>query len=125
MDLRFTDEDEAFRREVRGWLEANLVGEFAELRGAGGSGKEHEAFEGRLAWERHLADAGWTCIGWPKEHGGRAASVTQQVVFHEEYAKAEAPARVGIFGEGLLGPTVIVFGSDEQRRRFLPPIVRA
>ena len=125
MDLRFSEEDEAFRAEVRDWLSDNLTGEFADARGIGGPGSEHEGFDVRQAWERRLAEGGWTCIGWPKEHGGRGATLTQQVVFHEEYARAEAPARVGIFGEGLLGPTVIAFGSDEQQRRFLPPIVRA
>ncbi|TMK89388.1 MAG: acyl-CoA dehydrogenase [Actinobacteria bacterium] len=126
MDLRFSDEDEAFRREVRDWLETNLTGEFAEARGLGGPGREeNEGFEVRLAWERRLAADGWTCVGWPKQYGGRGASLTQQVVFHEEYARAEAPARVGIFGEGLIGPTIIAFGTDEQRQRFLPPIVNA
>jgi alkylation response protein AidB-like acyl-CoA dehydrogenase len=126
MDLRFSDEDEAFRGEIRDWLETNLTGEFANARGIGGPGREeNEGFGVRLAWERHLAADGWTCIGWPKEYGGRGASLTQQVVFHEEYARAEAPGRVGIFGEGLIGPTIIAFGNDEQRRRFLPPIVNA
>ncbi|HEX6310191.1 MAG TPA: acyl-CoA dehydrogenase family protein [Acidimicrobiia bacterium] len=124
MDLRFTAEDEAFRAEIRAWLEEHLQGEFASLRGVGGPGDEHEAFEERLAWERILGAAGWTCVGWPKEHGGRGASLHQQVIFSEEYARAQAPARVGIVGEGLLGPTVIGFGTPEQQRRFLPPIVR-
>jgi alkylation response protein AidB-like acyl-CoA dehydrogenase len=124
VDLRFTPEDEAFRAEVRQWLTDNLTGEFADLRGRGGPGDEHEAFEGRLEWERALGAAGWTCVGWPKEHGGRGASLHQQVIFYEEYARARAPARVGIVGEGLLGPTVIAFGTLEQQQRFLPPIVR-
>src|SRR5437879_10196327 len=125
MDLRFSAEDQSFRREVRDWFEDNLTGEFAEARGLGGPGSEHEGFEVRLAWERRLAEGGWTCIGWPKEHGGRGATLTQQVVFHEEYARSRAPARVGVFGEDLIGATIIAFGSDEQRRRFLPPIVAA
>ncbi|TDB84146.1 acyl-CoA dehydrogenase [Actinomadura sp. KC216] len=115
--------DRAFRAEVRGWLRANLAGEFAHARGLGGPGREHEAFEERLAWERHMAAAGWTCVGWPEEHGGRGATVRQQVIFNEEYALAGAPARVGHIGENLLGPTIIAFGTDEQRARFLPPIV--
>ncbi|WP_067476444.1 acyl-CoA dehydrogenase family protein [Actinomadura hibisca] len=115
--------DRAFRAEVRAWLEDNLSGAFAHARGLGGPGREHEAFEERLAWERHLAAAGWTCVGWPEEFGGRGASVEQQVIFHEEYALADAPARVGHIGENLLGPTVIAFGTPEQRARFLPPIV--
>ncbi|SRR5579884_1209817 len=120
-----TLDDEAFRAEIRNWLEANLVGEFAELRGAGGPGAEHERFEGRLAWERHLAANGWNCVGFPKEHGGRGLSLAQQVIYHEEYARSRAPARVGIVGEGLLGPTLIAFGTAEQQRRFLPGIVNA
>ncbi|WP_336212815.1 acyl-CoA dehydrogenase family protein [Nonomuraea sp. LPB2021202275-12-8] len=111
------------RAEVRAWLEDNLSGEFAAVRGLGGPGREHEAFGVRLAWERHLAAAGWTCLGWPEEYGGRDASVADQVVFHEEYALARGPARVNHIGENLLGPTVIAFGTEEQRRRFLPPIV--
>jgi alkylation response protein AidB-like acyl-CoA dehydrogenase len=123
--VRFTPEDEEFRERARGWLADNLNGPFARIRGAGGPGREHEAFPERLAWNRHLANAGWTCLGWPPEHGGRGATLTQQVIFHEEYAKAAAPARVGIVGEDLLGPTLIAFGTPEQKRRFLPPIKTA
>jgi alkylation response protein AidB-like acyl-CoA dehydrogenase len=120
--VRFTAQDEEFRADVRKWLEANLAGEFADLRGAGGVGREHERHAERLAWNRRLAAAGWTCLGWPAEHGGRAASLTQQVIFHEEYARSGAPARVSIVGEELLGPTLIRFGTPEQQARFLPPI---
>jgi len=117
--------DDAFRAEVRAWLAAHLVGDFAGARGLGGMGREHEAFELRVAWNRELAAGGWTCLGWPEEHGGRGATLAQQVVFHEEYARAEAPARVGHIGEELLGPTLIAFGTPEQQRRYLPPIVAA
>jgi alkylation response protein AidB-like acyl-CoA dehydrogenase len=120
--VRFTAENEDFRSEVREWLEANLTGEFAGLRGAGGPGREHEEPERRLAWNRHLAAAGWTGLGWPAEHGGRAASLEQQVIFYEEYARAAAPARISIVGEELLGPTLIAYGTPEQQKRFLPPI---
>ncbi|ATW52014.1 acyl-CoA dehydrogenase family protein [Streptomyces peucetius] len=116
---------EEFRAELRDWLSANLTGEFAGLRGRGGPGREHEAFAGRLAWERHMAAAGWACIGWPEEYGGRGATLEEQVAFHEEYALADAPARVGHIGEQLLGPTLIAFGTPELRQRFLPPIVTA
>ena len=114
--------DAAFRAEVRDWLETALAGEFAALRGTGGPGREHEAFDERLAWQRHLAAAGWTGLGWPVEHGGRGASVAQQVIFHEEYARADAPRSVNHLGEELLGPTLIAFGTPEQQRRFLPKI---
>ena len=120
--MRFTPQDEQFRAEVREWLNANLTGEFAGLRGAGGPGREHERHDERLAWNRHLAAAGWTCLGWPAEHGGRGATLTQQVIFYEEYAQADAPARVCIVGEELLGPTLLAFGTPDQQQRFLPPI---
>jgi alkylation response protein AidB-like acyl-CoA dehydrogenase len=120
--VRFSPQDEEFRRQVRAWLAGNLTGRFAALRGAGGPGREHEAHDERLAWNRHLAAAGWTCLGWPAEHGGRGATFAQQVIFHEEYARSGAPARVGYLGEELLGPTLIALGTPEQQRRFLPPI---
>lgn len=122
MDLRHTAQDEAFRADVRAWLGDHLAGDFAELKGLGGPGRDLEAHDERLAWDRHLAAHGWTCIGWPEEHGGRCLSLMQQVIFHEEYARANAPARVNHLGEELLGPTLIAFGTPEQQQRFLPPI---
>ena len=123
MQLRFSAEDEAFRQEVADWLAENLRGEFAQLVGRGGPGDENALVDERIAWERHLGAAGWTCIGWPREHGGRDATLAQQVIFHEEYARAGGPGRAGHIGETLLGPTLIAFGSPEQQRRFLPGIV--
>lgn len=123
MDLNYSVQDNEFRQEIRQWLESNLVGRFAHLRGLGGSGREHEAFEERLEWNRHLAAHGWSCVSWPKEHGGRGLSLQQQVIFHEEYARANAPARVNHLGEELLGPTLIAFGTPEQQARFLPRII--
>ncbi|WP_370181306.1 acyl-CoA dehydrogenase family protein [Rhodococcus wratislaviensis] len=119
-DGLITDDD--FAQTVRTWLNDNLTGDFSRLKGKGGPGSEHEFFEERLAWDRHLAAAGWTCLGWPKEHGGRGATLAQQVVFHQEYAKSGAPARVSHVGEELLGPTLIAFGTEEQKRCFLPGI---
>lgn len=113
---------EQFRARIRAWLDEALEGPFAGLRGRGGPGREHEAFDERVAWERHLAAAGWNCVGWPVEHGGMGATLEQQVVFHEEYARAGAPARVSHLGQELLGPTLIAFGTPEQQRRFLPKI---
>lgn len=113
---------EEFRAEIRDWLRDRLRGEFAGLKGLGGPGREHEAFAERLAWERHMAEHRWTCVGWPEEHGGRGASIEQQIAFHEEYALADAPARVNHIGEQLLGPTLIAHGTEEQKARFLPPI---
>lgn len=115
-------DDPPFRAEVRAFLAEQLTGEFAGAAGAGGPGREHEAIDVRLRWERLLGRSGWTCLGWPVEHGGRGASLVQQAIFHEEYARADAPARMGHMGEQLLGPTLIAFGSGEQQRRFLPPI---
>ncbi|MFS6529447.1 acyl-CoA dehydrogenase family protein [Microbacterium aurugineum] len=123
MDATQHDADERFRAEIRGWLDENLTGRFADLRGRGGSGREHEDFEARLEWNRHMASAGWTCVAWPVEHGGRGLSIAQQVIFHEEYARADAPARVNHLGEELLGPTLIAHGTAEQQARFLPRIV--
>jgi len=122
VDLTESADDSAFREEVRTWLAEHLVGEWRDLIGFGGPGRDHEAFEGRLAWNRLLAEHGWTCVGWPEEYGGRGLSLWQQVIFHEEYARADAPHGVNHLGETLLGPTLIAFGSEAQKQRFLPPI---
>ncbi len=124
MDLRFSREDEAFRREVAEWLDAELSGAFAMVRGRGGPGDEHALVGERRAWERRLGEAGWSCIGFPREYRGRAATLPQQVIFYEEYARAGGPGRLGHIGEGLLGPTLVHFGSEAQKQRFLPAIVR-
>lgn len=123
MKLSFSPEDERFREEIANWLAQNLTGEFARLRYRGGPGDEHMYPAERQAWEQRLAEGGWTCVGWPKEYGGRACSIEQQVIFFEEYARAGAPGRVGHIGEGLAGPTIIAFGTDEQKARYLPGIV--
>ncbi|MGD0378806.1 MAG: acyl-CoA dehydrogenase family protein [Acidimicrobiales bacterium] len=122
MDLHDSPEDAAFRAEARTWLEANLTGEFAEARGLGRAGLQHEGRDLRLAWERKLGAEGWTCVGWPVEYGGRGAPMSQQVIWNEEYVRADAPARVNVMGEGLLGPTLIAYGTEAQKKRFLNPI---
>ncbi|MGH3211911.1 MAG: acyl-CoA dehydrogenase family protein [Trebonia sp.] len=114
--------DEEFRRTVRDWLADNLTGEFAVLVGRGGFGHEHEYVTERLAWERRLGAGGWIGLGWPAADGGRGLSWTKQVIFYEEYARAGAPGRVGHIGEQLLGPTLLMFGTPEQKARFLPGI---
>jgi len=123
MKLRFSAEDELFRKEVASWLKTHLVGEFEQLKFRGGPGDEHMFPEERKKWEQTLAAGGWTCVGWPKEAGGRGCSIEQQVIFFEEYARAGAPGRVGHIGEGLAGPTIIAFGSEEQKKKYLPGIV--
>jgi hypothetical protein len=116
-------EVQEFRAEVRQWLADNLVGDFAALKGLGGPGREHEAFDERRAWNRHLAAAGLTCLGWPEEYGGRGLTVAHRVAFYEEYALADAPDKVNHFGEELVGPTLIAYGTPEQQQRFLPTIL--
>lgn len=123
MDLRFSDEDEAFRAEARAWLTTQLDGDFAGVKGRGGPGDEHALFDERLVWEKHLGANGWTCVGWPAEFGGRDLSLHQQVIWFEEYARAGGPGRLGHIGEGLVGPTIMAFGNADQQARFLPGIV--
>jgi alkylation response protein AidB-like acyl-CoA dehydrogenase len=124
LDLRFTSEQEQFRADARGWLADRLDGPFAKVRGRGGPGDEHELFDERWEWEQELGQAGWIGLGWPAEFGGRGASLVEQVIFFEEYARADGPGRVGIVGEGLLGPTIVHFGRHDQKHRFLPGILR-
>ena len=122
MQLRFTEADERFRDEVADWLTDNLSGEFSSIRHRGGPGDEHVFVEERKAWEKRLAAGGWTCIGWPEAWGGKGATIEQQVIFNEEYARAGGPGRVGHIGETLTGPTLLGFGSDDQKQRYLPGI---
>ncbi|MBE1204035.1 acyl-CoA dehydrogenase family protein [Aminobacter carboxidus] len=114
---------EAFRTEVRDWMAIHLTGKFAELKFRGGSGEGDALPELRKEWERELAAGGWTCPGWAKEHGGRGLSVAEQIAFQEEYSRAGGPGRMGHIGEGLMGPTLIAFGTEEQKKRFLPGIL--
>ena len=123
MDFGLSAEEQSFREEVRSWMHEHLTGEFAQLAGRGGPGDEHSFIAERMAWERELASGGWTCVGWPTEHGGRGLPLHLEVIFHEEYSRAGGPGRAGLIGEGLLGPTLIHFGSADQQQRFLPGIV--
>ncbi|MEK9623444.1 MAG: acyl-CoA dehydrogenase family protein [Halieaceae bacterium] len=122
MQLEFSPADEQFRDEVASWLRDHLCGEFAAIRGRGGPGDEHHFVDERKAWERTLAEGGWTCIGWPEQWGGRGATIEQQVIFNEEYARAGGPGRLGHIGETLTGPTLLAFGSEQQKQRYLPDI---
>jgi len=120
-DLATLDDDD-FRALAKGWLADHVVGQFAELKGRGGPGDEEVGFDIRVEWERVLGEAGWIGLGWPTSHGGRGASVSQQIIWAEEYTRAEAPARVNHMGENLLAPTLIEFGTAELCARFLPGI---
>ncbi|MDG1507845.1 MAG: acyl-CoA dehydrogenase family protein [Luminiphilus sp.] len=122
MELTFTAADELFRQEIAQWLDENLRDEFAEVRHRGGPGDEHRFVGERKAWERRLAEGRWTCIGWPEAWGGRGASIEQQVIYHEEYARAGGPGRMGHIGDTLTGPTLLAFGSEDQKARYLPDI---
>lgn len=115
--------DAAFRAEARGWLTPQLEGPYAAVKGRGGPGDEHALYEERLAWEQELGRAGWIGVAWPEAVGGRGLSLDQQVIWHEEYARAAGPGRLGHIGETLAGPTIIAFGSPEQQQRFLPGIL--
>ncbi|MBL6908749.1 MAG: acyl-CoA dehydrogenase family protein [Luminiphilus sp.] len=122
MELTFTAADELFRQEIAQWLDENLRDEFAEVRHRGGPGDEHRFVDERKAWESRLAEGRWTCIGWPEAWGGRGASIEQQVIYHEEYARAGGPGRMGHIGDTLTGPTLLAFGSEDQKARYLPDI---
>jgi alkylation response protein AidB-like acyl-CoA dehydrogenase len=121
LDFSDTPEEAEFRAEVRGWLHEHLTGEFAAISGRGGVANE-EAWDTRVEWERVLGADRWLGMSWPEAYGGRNASFAQQVIFNEEYAKANAPARASFFGEGLFAPTLLQFGTEEQKQRFLPKI---
>jgi alkylation response protein AidB-like acyl-CoA dehydrogenase len=122
MDFAYPPEVDGFREEVRHWLDAHLVREYRAL----GGGDELGAHDWplRRAWEEEMGRGGWIGLEWPRDHGGREATALESLVFAEEYARAGGPTRAGTFGEGLLGPTLIHFGTDAQRRRFLGPILR-
>jgi alkylation response protein AidB-like acyl-CoA dehydrogenase len=121
MDFRDTPAEAAFRDEVRSWLSEHLVGEFADI-GPGGGPADESGYDLRVEWERLLGRDRWVGMSWPKEYGGRDAGIVEQVIFNEEYAKAGAPARISFFGEGLFAPTLIAYGTEEQKQRFLPRI---
>ena len=124
MDFKDTPGEASFREEVRTWLAEHLVGEFAGI-GRGRGLADDADWDIRIEWERELGRAGWIGLAWPKAYGGRGASLAEQVIFNVEYARADAPGRISFFGEGLLGPTLLAYGTEEQKQRFLPPILAA
>ena len=119
MKLSFTASQETFRTEISEWLEARLSGEFSDIRGVT---SQTAAAQRRILWEQELGRARWSAIGWPEEYGGRAAGLAEQVIFAEEYARSRAPGRLGHMGVELAGPTILAFGSNDQKQRFLPSI---
>jgi len=119
MKLGFSAADEEFRAECADWLNAEMAGEFRDIKGIT---KLTASPERRKEWEQRLGEARWGCIGWPEQWGGRNATLAQQVIFAEEYARAGVPGRVNHIGIELAGPTILAFGSEEQKRRFLPDI---
>ena len=124
MDIEILPEDRAFADEVQRWLDSHLVGEFAEHRGVGGP-DDSTAWDVRLRWEKELSAGGWLGLTWPPEYGGRGATLAQAIIFEYLYARAEAPYRVGVQGQDLFGPTLLMFGTAEQKARFLPKILAA
>ncbi len=118
MDLTFSDEETTFRDELRGWLQANDPGE--EPRG-----DEDSVFAFRKAWQRSLYEGGWGAVHWPKEYGGRDATLMQSAIFFEELGRADTPLPANVLGLLLAGPTIMAWGSEEQKERYLAPILSA
>jgi alkylation response protein AidB-like acyl-CoA dehydrogenase len=121
MDLNLTKEELAFRDELRGWLKANVPKDWDERR----EEPLDARFEYLKRWQRKLFEGGWAGISWPKEYGGRGASLMQQVIFWQEMALANAPPLANVLGLGLIGPTLIAFGTAAQKERFLRKILSA
>jgi alkylation response protein AidB-like acyl-CoA dehydrogenase len=119
MDLTFSGSELAFRDELRAWLQDNPPDE----RPAGGD--EDAEYAWRRAWQRRLYDAGWAAPAWPTEYGGRGASLTESAIYFEEIGRARVPLPANVLGVLLGGPTLMVWGSDEQKERYLAPILSA
>jgi len=117
MDLTYSPEEQAFRTEVRDWMTANVPSDPLPSFDA-----SREGFEAHRAWEAILNQGRWGMVTWPQEYGGRGLSLIQWLIFEEEYFRAGAPGRVNQNGIFLLGPTLMDYGSPEQKARFLPPM---
>ena len=121
MDLTYPPEAEAFRAEIRAWLEENLPDGWGEP-GFKLEGEARTQFN--KDWTRKLYEGGWICATWPTEYGGKGLSLIQNVVLNEEFARAGAPMRADFFGDTLVGPTILQWGTEEQKQEFLPKILR-
>ena len=124
MEIEIRPEDRPFAGEVQRWLDEHLVGEFAEHRGVGGP-DDSAAWDVRLRWEKELSAGRWLGLTWPPEYGGRGATLARAIIFEYLYARAQAPYRIGVQGQDLFGPTLLMFGTAEQKARFLPKILAA
>ena len=122
MDLGFSAEEEAFRKEVRSWLDLNLPAEWRH-RGVGGY-REDDDTEIQRAWQRRLYEGGWLKLGWPESAGGRPATAVMQAIYQEEIANVGAPIILGRLGVSLLAPSLLVHGSDWQQETYVEKILR-
>ena len=113
MKINFTEEQNTFRKEIRSWLELNLPKNKLQ------SLDTKEGFEQHREWEKTLNSGNWSMVTWPKEYGGRALNLIEWLIFEEEYYRAEAPTRVNQNGVFLLGPTLMEYGTDAQKNKFL------
>ena len=114
MDLNYSSEEQAFRQEARGWLKANVPAEPLP------SMDTAEGFAAHRRWEVLLNSGGWAMVSWPEQYGGRGANLIEWLIFEEEYYRAAAPGRVNQNGIFLLGPTLMDYGTDQQKARYLP-----
>jgi alkylation response protein AidB-like acyl-CoA dehydrogenase len=120
MDLAYTTETEAFRTEIREWLSENLPAGWGEP-GFEMSPDDRKAFNEQ--WPKKLYAGGWICATWPQEYGGKGLTTMQGVVLAEEFARVKAPMRADFFGDTLVGPTILQWGTEEQKKEFLPRIL--
>jgi alkylation response protein AidB-like acyl-CoA dehydrogenase len=120
MDFSLTLEQQAFRDELRAWLRDNLVDEFRNRRGMIG---DPESVEIRRRWQRRLFDGGYAGISWPKQYGGRGASLVEDTIFNTEVVNARAPEMVNVIGIYMAGPTIIAHGTQAQKARYLEPLL--
>jgi len=123
MDLNPTPEEQRFRDEFRGWLSSNTPKEWDPA--AFHDEDSRQRFEFLRGWQKKMYEAGWVGIHWPKEYGGRGASLIEQTIFIEEMARAAAPPIINVLGVSLLGPTLIAYGTEAQKKRFLAKIIAA